>query len=186
MLYEAAFAAITSWFDDERDRLRAVMLVTIVGGFASTIFGPLIAHSVSALGWRTTLVAMALVLLLLVTPIHASLPTATTPSRSVGRHDDVRVLAMVFAVHSFVSTGITVHLVAHPVGGGVSMTDAATMAGALGVAQVGGRLVAGRLRSWKASTRVSLLFGAQGLALSRSAQVPCWPASSSSGSRTAS
>ena len=45
-----AFATVTTWF--ERDRPRAMLVVTLAAGFASTIFLPLSAWLVSALGWR--------------------------------------------------------------------------------------------------------------------------------------
>ncbi|MEZ4496930.1 MAG: MFS transporter [Thermomicrobiales bacterium] len=38
-LYEPAFTSITAWF--ERDRSRAILIITIMAGFASTIFLPL-------------------------------------------------------------------------------------------------------------------------------------------------
>jgi MFS family permease len=166
VLYEPAFAAITSWFERERDRLRALQVVTIVAGLASTIVGPLIARASASFGWRITAVGMSAVLLLLVVPLHASLPaTKRTTARPGADHDDVTQLSMVFAVHSFVSTGLAVHLVAHLVEGGVSLMKAAQLAGVMGVAQVGGRLAAASLRLLGSTSRLTLMFGAQGIAL---------------------
>lgn len=168
VLYEPAFAAVTAWFDSEQDRLRALLVITIVGGLASTIFGPVLAHAIALFGWRVTVLGMAAVMLLIVLPLHASLPSATTSARvrSTPRGDDnVTVLAVVFAAHSFVSAGVAVHLVAHLVEGGLSLRDAASMAGALGVAQVGGRLLAVRLRGLPSMARLTLLLGAQSAAL---------------------
>jgi hypothetical protein len=48
-IYEPAFAVATTWF--ERDRPRALLL-TVVAGFASTIFLPLATAPVTRLGWR--------------------------------------------------------------------------------------------------------------------------------------
>jgi MFS family permease len=47
-LYEPAFAVLAKWF--ERDRARALLLVTLAGGLASTIFLPLSAWLVEAQG----------------------------------------------------------------------------------------------------------------------------------------
>jgi MFS family permease len=166
VLYEPAFAAIASWFPTERDRLRALLVVTIVGGFASTLFGPLIAGAIGALGWRVTTLCMAALALVVVLPLHASLPEGERlPPRSSRGADDVRVLSLVFAAHAFVSAGVAVHLVAHLIERGATLHDAAVLAGVLGVAQVGGRLFASSLRAWSASTRGLLLFGAQAVAL---------------------
>jgi MFS family permease len=165
VLYEAAFTAITTWFDGEQQRLRALLVVTLVGGLASTIFGPLIARATTAFGWRATVLGMASLVMFVVTPIHASLPKTSTKREATTSTDDVRVVSIVFAVHAFVSAGIAVHLVAHLSEQGASMTDAATMAGALGVAQVGGRLMAAPLRTLRPAARGTLLFAMQALAL---------------------
>ena len=49
-LYEPAFAAIVQWFPTGRDR--ALLTVTIAAGFASTIFMPIEAWLLDAVGWR--------------------------------------------------------------------------------------------------------------------------------------
>ena len=62
-LYEPAFAVLAKWF--ERGRGRALLLVTLAGGLASTIFLPLSAWLVGAQGWRGALFALAAILALL-------------------------------------------------------------------------------------------------------------------------
>src|SRR5918997_5843222 len=68
-LYEPAFAALAKWF--ERGRGRALLLVTLAGGLASTIFLPLSAWLVGAQGWRGALLALAALLALLTIVPHA-------------------------------------------------------------------------------------------------------------------
>jgi sugar phosphate permease len=68
-LYEPAFVVLTKWF--ERGRGRAVLLVTLAGGLASTIFLPLSAWLVEAQGWRGALFALASILALLTILPHA-------------------------------------------------------------------------------------------------------------------
>jgi len=68
-LYEPAFAVIAKWF--ERDRARALLLVTFAGGLASTIFLPLSAWLVGMQGWRGALLTLAAVLALLTIVPHA-------------------------------------------------------------------------------------------------------------------
>ena len=68
-LYEPAFAVLAKWF--ERGRARALLLVTLAGGLASTIFLPLSAWQVEAQGWRGALFALAAILALLTILPHA-------------------------------------------------------------------------------------------------------------------
>jgi MFS family permease len=68
-LYEPAFAVLAKWF--ERRLARALLLVTLAGGLASTIFLPLTAWLVGAQGWRGALLTLAAILALLTIPPHA-------------------------------------------------------------------------------------------------------------------
>jgi sugar phosphate permease len=68
-LYEPAFAVLAKWF--ERGRARALLLVTLAGGLASTIFLPLSAWLIETHGWRGALPVLASVLALLTIVPHA-------------------------------------------------------------------------------------------------------------------
>jgi MFS family permease len=68
-LYEPAFAVLARWF--ERGRARALLLVTLAGGLASTIFLPLSAWLVGAQGWRGALLTLAAILAILTILPHA-------------------------------------------------------------------------------------------------------------------
>ena len=68
-LYEPAFAVLAKWF--ERRRAQALLLVTLAGGLASTIFLPLSAWLVGEQGWRGALFALAAILALLTIVPHA-------------------------------------------------------------------------------------------------------------------
>ncbi len=70
-LYEPAFATATAWF--ERDRDKAMLLITFVAGFASTIFLPLAGWLAGELGWRWALIALAVLLAAITIPPHALL-----------------------------------------------------------------------------------------------------------------
>ncbi|MGC4191459.1 MAG: MFS transporter [Thermomicrobiales bacterium] len=67
--YEPAFAALTAWFD--RYRARSLLIVTIVGGFASTVFLPLGGWMDVRMGWRGMLSAMALIMAVTTIPLSA-------------------------------------------------------------------------------------------------------------------
>jgi MFS family permease len=68
-LYEAAMAVIVSWSPPAR-RSAAILAVTIVAGFASTIFLPLSGWLTGHVGWRHALLVLAAVQALTV-PLHA-------------------------------------------------------------------------------------------------------------------
>lgn len=98
-LYEPAFAVLAKWF--ERGRARALLLVTLAGGLASTIFLPLSAWLAEEQGWRGALLALAAILALLTILPHALvlrrkpedlglLPDGIEPTRSL-REETARV-----------------------------------------------------------------------------------------------
>src|SRR5260221_1176 len=68
--YGPAFATMIVWF--RRHRSRALTLVTLFAGFASTVFVPLTAWLVSVQGWRQALVTLAMPLAVLVFLFGAS------------------------------------------------------------------------------------------------------------------
>lgn len=68
-LYEPAFTVVAVWF--HRLRSRALLLLTFVAGFASTIFLPVATRLIEELGWRQALVALAAFLAVTTIPAHA-------------------------------------------------------------------------------------------------------------------
>jgi predicted MFS family arabinose efflux permease len=70
-LYEPIFAVLTRHFPESyRTRITAL---TLIGGFASTVFIPLTQFFIASLGWRRALFALALCNLALALPAHALL-----------------------------------------------------------------------------------------------------------------
>jgi MFS family permease len=57
VLYEPAFATVNAWF--ERDRNAALLALTVIAGFASTVFLPLAQALTDLLGWRPALLVLA-------------------------------------------------------------------------------------------------------------------------------
>jgi MFS family permease len=57
VLYDAAFAVVNTWFDERRND--ALLTVTVVAGFASTIFLPTTQALIDAFGWRHALLVLA-------------------------------------------------------------------------------------------------------------------------------
>lgn len=67
-LYEAMFAVIHTLFTSRYRR--AVTLLTLIAGLASTVFWPLIAHWQLAFGWRSSLIMLAALQVLISFPIY--------------------------------------------------------------------------------------------------------------------
>ena len=157
--YPPAFAAITGWYGEHR--LRALTTVTLVGGFASTVFAPVAAALVAHLTWRGSYVVLALVLGAVTIPVHLGLLTPPwTPrgrgasgdsaqdaerARSVVRSPRFAVLAIAMTAAGFGLYAATINLVPLLVARGTSLSTAALGLGLVGVGQVGGRLVFGPL-----------------------------------------
>ncbi|MDH2413043.1 MFS transporter [Nocardioides sp. CER19] len=68
LFYPPAFATVTEWFGQRR--VQAVTTLTLVAGFASTIFAPLTSALDGAVGWRRTYLLLGIVLLATL-PAHA-------------------------------------------------------------------------------------------------------------------
>lgn len=73
-LYDPVFAVITHRYP--LTYRAKITLITLVAGFASTVFIPLTGWMVGAWGWRSTLIVLAIANLAICLPIHA----ATVPS----------------------------------------------------------------------------------------------------------
>lgn len=81
--YEAAFAGLTQIYRHEARR--GITLITLIAGFASTIFWPLTQWMLGVLDWRWTLLVFAAVHLIVCTPLHATALRRAVP-RGAGRH----------------------------------------------------------------------------------------------------
>ncbi|ADB76372.1 MFS transporter [Geodermatophilus obscurus] len=70
VLYEPAYAVINTWF--RRERRAALLTLTVVAGFASTVFLPTSQALIDGLGWRSALLVLAVPVALCAVP-HALL-----------------------------------------------------------------------------------------------------------------
>src|SRR4051812_24330415 len=61
LFYEPALGLVIRTVKVDSDRLRALASVTVVAGLASTIFLPIMAFTVKRIGWRSTEIAIAVV-----------------------------------------------------------------------------------------------------------------------------
>jgi MFS family permease len=173
VLYEAAFAVVVSWFGS-RQRAAALLAITAVAGFASSIFFPLTGALVAAYGWRTALLVLAAVHGALTVPLHLLVrrppvshrddPPQRTGSVAAALRDRTYwVLAAVFVTQTSAVAVISVHLVAYLRDLGHPPTFAAAVAGLLGVLSVTGRLaMTGAGRRWRPAGVVAVVFALQG------------------------
>jgi MFS family permease len=166
-LYEPAFTTLTQWF--ERDRARAMLIVTIAAGFASTIFLPLTGWLVESNGWRSALVILAVMLGVMTIPAHALLlrerpedlglqpdgwPVEASAARATAGYrapsaaprailadPGFRWMTLAFFLQMLASIAIGVHLIAYLTERGDGATFAATATGLIGAAQVAARIV---------------------------------------------
>jgi MFS family permease len=172
-LYEPAFRAVVEWFPVARQRGRALLVLTAVAGFASTIFLPLSAFLLDRFGWRTAVLLLAVLLAGVSLPVRLRLPRASPRSPQheslstfVESATSVRLLGAGFALQSFAATGATVCLVWHLVERGETLGVAAALAGLAGAAQVPGRLLLSPLsNALPTEVRLPSLLAVQGGAL---------------------
>ncbi|NUP47090.1 MAG: MFS transporter [Catenulispora sp.] len=169
VLYEAAFPVVVSWFD-AANRARALLAVTVVAGFASSIFLPLAGVLNDSVGWRDAIAILAVVHGAATVPLHIlirrpptrSAPAPTAPTApaaptaptapatpTADRAETIRralrdgvfwLLAGSFVAQSCAVSAVSVLLVTMLRELGHSPGFAATISGLLGVLSVTGRL----------------------------------------------
>ena len=152
-LYEAAFATLGVLYG--RGARRAITLVTLVAGFASTLGWPLTAALLPLVGWRGTCLAYAAINLLVVLPLYLLVPRAAAagsedaappeaaepPLPAAWVRRSFLLLAVFFTLRAVISATLAVHLIAVLGGLGLSVAGAVAASALLGPSQVGGRLL---------------------------------------------
>ncbi|CAM3146788.1 hypothetical protein JHFBIEKO_0238 [Methylobacterium mesophilicum] len=151
-LYDPAFATLGRLYDAEARP--AITMLTLWGGFASTVGWPLSAFLVERVGWRGTCLAYAglhlsvtLPLVLLVIPrppAHpVTRPAGTSPViRLHGRERRAFLLmAGVLTLGGTVMALVSVHLITLLQARGVALTSAVAYGALIGPSQVGARIV---------------------------------------------
>ncbi len=154
VLYDAAFAALAQTEGAVRAR-RGITLMTLIGGFASTVFWPATLVLADELGWSQTYLVFAALHLVVCLPLHLGLPRsrrieptgqAVPPPAfaplAAERHGTAMIwLAIGFALGGAVFSALTAQWV--PALGALGLTDAAAVTAGLflGPAQVAIRIV---------------------------------------------
>lgn len=166
ILYEPAFYVVATWF--RRKRGQALIVLTLIAGFASVIFIPLAGWLVHQQGWRDALVTLAVILGIVTIPAHAlvlrrrpadiglspdgdrshdaTLPGAQDAERSATlgearRDGSFWLLTGAFFCASLVAAAVFVYLVPYLIARGEAPEVAAGVVGLTGAAALPGRVV---------------------------------------------
>lgn len=189
LLYPPAFAVITRWYGV--DRVRPLTIITLVGGLASTIFAPLIAALIGALGWQLTYVVLAGIMAVVVVPLlgltlNARWTDEPAPPSEQPKREQVRaitrtprflILQVTLSLSVFTTFAVTINIIPLLLERGMSYSLAAVSLGLIGLGQLAGRagyaaLAARSSPRWRtAAVILAAAIGLWGLALVPS---PLW------------
>lgn len=151
VLYPPAFAALTRWYGP--DPVRALTILTLAGGLASTVFAPLTAAVAAQLDWRATYLVLAAILATVTIPAHwfglrppwpprpePEPGLAETHPRDVTRSRAFVALAVALSLAALAAFAALINLVPLLTERGVPIGVAAVALGLGGAGQVVGRL----------------------------------------------
>jgi MFS family permease len=156
VLYEPAFAVITTVFG--ADARRGITALTLVGGFASTVFMPLTQLLIAALGWRHALYVLGGLNLAICLPLHlvfvpdrsaSHTPAVAAPPPSASPVEIKTILrgrvfwglAIWFTASSATASAIIFQFVPLLTAWGAEMATILTSVALIGPMQVAGRVV---------------------------------------------
>jgi MFS family permease len=163
-LYEPAFAVLTQTF--ATGFRRALTVLTLFGGFASTVFWPLTTWLIERFGWREATLWLALINLLVCVPLHfwllpraqtaraAELAPAARGAHRPWRERRFQALALAFLAHYVVVSAVAAHLIALLLARGLSPGAAAGIGALIGPMQVAGRVVEFGVSRWMRAAAV--------------------------------
>jgi len=166
VLYPPAFAALTNWFGD--GRVKALTLLTLAAGLASTVFAPLATALAGQLGWRDSYLVLAVLLTVITVPAHwcglrgtwqaperaaqTMAPSRTSGTRSVPSQiaHSMPFIALTIALSLVALTAyaVLVNLVPLFLERGLAVSTAALALGIGGIGQVAGRIAYPALTRW--------------------------------------
>lgn len=173
-LYEPAFAVLARRVGAGRAR-DGVTRITLWGGFASTVFIPVIQFFLNQWGWREALIMLGFVnfmlCLLYVWQIRPADDLKAAAERDTGEsreHDRAVVratlrspvfLLLVLAMLAYAAafSAFTFHMYPMLLEGGLSVGEVVTALAFIGPAQVGGRIVVGMLGERASMRRIGCL-----------------------------
>lgn len=154
-LYQGAFAVLGHTYG--ASARSAITMLTLFGGFASSICWPLSSYLVHVVGWRWTVVVYAGAHLLLTAPLYAltipahpqnalAVPATNKPhvisqGSSAPRWLLIVLVASVTTLGTSIAALMSMHMFSLLAGVGIAGVAAVAMAATIGPSQVGARLV---------------------------------------------
>jgi MFS family permease len=169
-LYEPAFAVVARRYGSEARR--GITALTLWGGFASTVFVPLIQLLLNAVDWRSTLLTLGVINLTLCAPLYLGVidakaevrpPAPASVTRSAAPLTGRRAvrwvfhqpafwgLLVAFTVYYGMFSGLSFHLYSLLLERGLDTATVVTVIVLIGPAQV-----AGRIAVWSIAERASV------------------------------
>jgi predicted MFS family arabinose efflux permease len=153
VLYQPAFTVISRWYGPAR--VRPLTILTLVAGFASTIFAPLTAALCTAIGWRGAFLVLAGMLGAVTVPLHARCLNRSwrKAGNTAQLRDDKALVRAIRRSPGFVGLQalmvllclglytVTLNIIPLLMEKGADYTAAALGLGLVGAGQVGGRLL---------------------------------------------
>jgi MFS family permease len=157
VLYDAAFTALTQARGG--GARRAISQLTLIGGFASTLFWPLTTILLNSFDWRDIYRIYAVLQFVLCVPLHwlllpgpiqsapkvaqaidSSAPSSVAYLEGDARRNAFALLALAFSLQGFVMSAMSVHMLTMLQGLGLSAAVAVGIGAMVGPSQVAGRL----------------------------------------------
>ena len=169
-LYEPVFAVLVTAFRE--DARRSITLMTLIAGFAGTVFYPTTQVLIELFGWRDALVALALFNLLICAVIHhfvlrgrkpalhvqpsfaptiensGKAPNANSPVAIALRKPVFWLLAVAFTAHSLLLSSVVVHVIPLLNERGIETALVISIIALNGPMQVAGRLLFVLVERW--------------------------------------
>lgn len=175
--YEAAFAVLVATTDTAH-RDNAIILVSLVTGFATSLYYPLCGWLDAAVGWRTTMVILAGSLALIAIPAHLlAVPNRALHTRQVADRGGVPVrtalrsvtfwlLLASFVAQAGATSAFLLLMVSYFRDAGYSLSVASSLPVAVGLLQLLSRIAIAPLAARFGMAGVTAVsFGVQGLGL---------------------
>jgi MFS family permease len=151
-LYDPAFATLGRIFGAAARR--PITVLTLAGGFASTVSWPVTHLLLEAVGWQGTYLVYAGLLALVAAPLHAFALPRTRADAAAPAEGPVRVpslvlppsgwpfllMAAAFAAYAFVPSGLSAHMLAIFGRAGIDAATVVAIGALFGPAQVAARI----------------------------------------------
>jgi MFS family permease len=152
-LYDPAFAVLIQSF--RSNYRRAITVLTLFGGFASTVFWPVTALLISRFGWRDAMLMLGVLQFIVCIPLHFLVLPRSSGARGVamaGEHKSTSLrdvlrdrvfylLCLAFTANALVFSAMSVHMLAMLEGKGLTSVQAAFVGAMVGPMQVLGRII---------------------------------------------